>query len=392
MVTPLTRVSTFFRPNSHNALPFSPKPRNSPLPNSFTFTSPTPSLSMAASSQSTAPVASSGDVNIKKDDVFQLIQAHQLQDLYNCLILLQDGLVEEQRCSTCVPPKHKISETTNSEAAVEDVDGGAGGVEVSSSGGELGLVPSLDPVNTIGPVQDTGSKLGGVVGKKGGRVKKSGDVIGPKFLRTRRGDVCVEGPSVSKGVEERCVVVTHVSDDETHVAHKEVMVERQRVMSSRSCVNKKALCKRPLPELPPKKMRYFSAPPQPRNRPSRRKKTEQRVNPGAATVESDSIHNSDLTPENHEIVATNEELLLEVVLPCLPADVATSNSFSPLANQEESGVMCLINNADAVSGRANDIALEPPSRQIMEAKKISDIQQQVGICVQGSQEDWGFGG
>jgi hypothetical protein len=49
--------------------------------------------------------------------------------------------------------------------------------------------------------------------------------------------------------------------------------------------------------------------------------------------------------------------------------------------------MCLINNADAVSGRANDIALEPPSRQIMEAKKISDIQQQVGICVQGSQED-----
>ncbi|WJX77666.1 hypothetical protein P8452_60950 [Trifolium repens] len=77
MVTPLTRVSTFFRPNSHNALPFSPKPRNTSLPNSFTFTSPTPSLSMAASSQSTAPVASSGDVNIKKDDVFQLIQAHQ---------------------------------------------------------------------------------------------------------------------------------------------------------------------------------------------------------------------------------------------------------------------------------------------------------------------------
>ncbi|WJX66904.1 hypothetical protein P8452_51411 [Trifolium repens] len=269
----------------------------------------------------------------------------------------------------------------------QDVDGGAGGDEVSCSGGELGLVPFLDPVNTIGPVQDTGSKLGGVVGKKGGRVKKSGDVIGPKFLQTRRGDVCVEGPSVSKGVEERCVVVTHVSDDETHVAPKEVMVERQRVMSSRSCVNKKALCKRPLPELPPKKMRYFSAPPQPRNRPSRRKKTEQRVNPGAAMVESDSIHNSDLTPENHEIVATNEEFLLEVVLPCLPADVATSNSFSPLANQEESGVMCLLNNADAVSGRANDIALEPPSRQIMEAKKISDIQQQVGICVLGSQEE-----
>ncbi|XP_045795585.1 uncharacterized protein LOC123890088 [Trifolium pratense] len=79
MVTPLTRVSTYFRPISHNALPFSPKPRNTSLPNSFTFTSPTPTLSMAASSQSTAPVASSssGDVNIRKDDIFQLIQAHQ---------------------------------------------------------------------------------------------------------------------------------------------------------------------------------------------------------------------------------------------------------------------------------------------------------------------------
>ncbi|CAI8613608.1 unnamed protein product [Vicia faba] len=82
MVTPLTRVSTYFRPNAHNALPFSPKSRNPSLPN-FTFTSPTPththtpSLSMAASSQSTAPVASSGDADIKKDDIFQLIQAHQ---------------------------------------------------------------------------------------------------------------------------------------------------------------------------------------------------------------------------------------------------------------------------------------------------------------------------
>lgn len=78
MVTPLTRISTFFRPIPDNALPFSPKPRISFLPNSFTFTSLTSSLSMASSSsQYTAQVVSSGDVNNKKDDVFQLIQAHQ---------------------------------------------------------------------------------------------------------------------------------------------------------------------------------------------------------------------------------------------------------------------------------------------------------------------------
>ncbi|XP_061343341.1 uncharacterized protein LOC133289430 [Gastrolobium bilobum] len=77
LVTPLTRVSPIFRPNDQKALPFS-LTRHSSLPNSFTFL-PFPSLtvSMAASSQSTAPTVSPGDVNIKKEDVFQLIQAHQ---------------------------------------------------------------------------------------------------------------------------------------------------------------------------------------------------------------------------------------------------------------------------------------------------------------------------
>ncbi|XP_019457131.1 PREDICTED: uncharacterized protein LOC109357615 isoform X2 [Lupinus angustifolius] len=66
MVTPLTRVSLFCGLNSHKA---SLSPLTFLNCYSFPFT-PTLSLSMAAT-------VSAGDVNINKDDVFQLIQAHQ---------------------------------------------------------------------------------------------------------------------------------------------------------------------------------------------------------------------------------------------------------------------------------------------------------------------------
>ncbi|KAI4350362.1 hypothetical protein L6164_004824 [Bauhinia variegata] len=84
VVTPLRRVSLFSGLNGHKT-PHSPitvtllsLPRNYSIPNSSTlFSPPTRSLSMAASSQSTAPTASPGDVNMDKDNVFQLIHAHQ---------------------------------------------------------------------------------------------------------------------------------------------------------------------------------------------------------------------------------------------------------------------------------------------------------------------------
>jgi hypothetical protein len=228
------------------------------------------------------------------------------------------------------------------------VVGGVGCDEVSSAGGEMGLIPFLDPVNSIGPVQSLVPKSRGGISKKGGCEKKTGDVTGPKVLRTRRGDVCVDGPSFKTGDEEVRVAASHLSDEETHVVSKKTMSDRLRTMSSRSCANRKGQTKRPLPELPPKKVRYFSAPPQPRNRPSRRKKPEQMVSPEIAPVESDSIHNSDPPSENQGIAATNEEFLLEVVLPYQPTDVVTSNSFLPLANQEESGAMCLINDEEVV--------------------------------------------
>ncbi|KAG4912716.1 hypothetical protein JHK82_053306 [Glycine max] len=75
MVTPLTRVLPFRHPNGHNTLPFS-LTRYPSSPN-FSFSPLTLTLSMAASPQSSAPTVSPGDVNIDKDGVFQLIQAHQ---------------------------------------------------------------------------------------------------------------------------------------------------------------------------------------------------------------------------------------------------------------------------------------------------------------------------
>ena len=81
------KISPFSRPNGiyinkpSSLVPLSPltPQRNSSSPNSLTFPTLTPTLSvsMAASPQSTAPTASPGGVNINKDDVFQLIQAHQ---------------------------------------------------------------------------------------------------------------------------------------------------------------------------------------------------------------------------------------------------------------------------------------------------------------------------
>ncbi|XP_027349702.1 uncharacterized protein LOC113861224 isoform X2 [Abrus precatorius] len=73
MVMPLTRVSLFCRPNGHKTLSF-PLTRN---PSSPSLSPLSLTLSMATSPQSSAPTVSPSDANINKDDVFQLIQAHQ---------------------------------------------------------------------------------------------------------------------------------------------------------------------------------------------------------------------------------------------------------------------------------------------------------------------------
>jgi hypothetical protein len=50
---------------------------------------------------------------------------------------------------------------------------------------------------------------------------------------------------------------------------------------------------------------------------------------------------------------------------------------------------CLIQDEDAVvvTHRATDCVLEPPSRQVMEATRLMQIQEDVGIAIQGKNED-----
>jgi hypothetical protein len=55
-----------------------------------------------------------------------------------------------------------------------------------------------------------------------------------------------------------------------------------------------------------------------------------------------------------------------------------------LANVEGSGMVNLLQSETVVARRSPDIVLEAPSRQVMEAKKIMSIQEEVGINVVGS--------
>ncbi|KAL2320467.1 hypothetical protein Fmac_029436 [Flemingia macrophylla] len=77
MVTPLARGSPFCHRNGQKALLFSPTLTRYPSSPTTTFSPLTLTLSMAASPQSSAPTVSPGDVNMDKEGVFQLIQAHQ---------------------------------------------------------------------------------------------------------------------------------------------------------------------------------------------------------------------------------------------------------------------------------------------------------------------------
>jgi hypothetical protein len=145
-----------------------------------------------------------------------------------------------------------------------------------------------------------------------------------------------------------------------------------------------------LPELPPKKMRYFSAPPYPRNRPTRKKKAAKRVPSVEHLSESDSIHNSEASPVIHPPLPLNtsndapQEFMLEIVLPCIPA---TEEAAQGVANFEVSGMGSLINTVGDGITHPTSIALEPHSRQVMEAKKLMSLQEEVGINVHGSRDE-----
>jgi RNA recognition motif-containing protein len=256
------------------------------------------------------------------------------------------------------------------------VEGLAGLVEE----GELGDPVISGPVHQVFGCSEVDCSDGGgceeIIGKR----------IGPKFLRTKKGDLCVEGP---------------VKQGEAHWGTTTKKPEKNSSRPSRPTSRKNNQGLKVIPDLPPKKMRYFSAPPYPRNHPSRKKKPGNRNTPKEIPCESDSIHNSDI-PTMGTQSSNNDDFVLEVVLPYAPPRVERGQQA--IALQEETGTMGMLNrgsnavgtmsmtnpgsNADiSVNYRTGDIVLEAPSRQVMEATKILSIQNQVGITVQSSKED-----
>jgi hypothetical protein len=80
-----------------------------------------------------------------------------------------------------------------------------------------------------------------------------------------------------------------------------------------------------------------------------------------------------------------EDFILEVVLPCLPVADSTSVVSASVANHQGSGMECLLQIDDDV-GRRRSI-LEVPPRQMMEANRIVELQEVVGIKVLENKEN-----
>ncbi|KAK2442416.1 hypothetical protein QL285_013611 [Trifolium repens] len=249
---------------------------------------------------------------------------------------------------------------------------GSEDVASSDSGGceELNGVCFPEPVEDI--VCDEKARS-----DSGGCEEIIGERFGPKFLRTKKGDLCLDG-------------VVKAKHGEAHLATKvkKMLSEKHATRSSRPTSKKNNHGVKSIPDLPPKKLRYFSAPPYPRNHPSRKKKAGRKNTPKDIPSDSDSIHNSEISPLETQ-PTNNEDFVLEVVLPCAPLRV--DRTQQAMGTRGEVGTTVMVNDGsndeNSVNHRAGDIVLEPPSRQVMEALKILSIQKQVGITVQSSQEE-----
>ncbi|KAK2441964.1 hypothetical protein QL285_013196 [Trifolium repens] len=259
-----------------------------------------------------------------------------------------------------------------------DVDkGGAAEVDRGKSGG-----PAQQSI--CGPFEDYVSD--------GGCKLPVGNLFGPKVLRTKNGDLNIAGPSItSRGEVKNQIFSAKVQN---HTKRKQPMSVKHSMKAPRgeAGTNKKILHKGGIPELPLNKLRKFYGPLIHRNRSVRRKKASHISNSNGSdsASSSDSIHNSDISPSgqsarshiNH--TEASEGFTLEVVLPCLLAAVEDRVPMANLANVEGSGMVNLLQSETVVARRSPDIVLEAPSRQVMEAKKIMSIQEEVGINVVGS--------
>jgi hypothetical protein len=221
--------------------------------------------------------------------------------------------------------------------------------------------------------------------------------VGPKILRTRKGDFSLDGPSRLIGKEVQVVSnIVFAGKAQELGKRKNIMSVKHSTRVPRSeavVIRGKTSHKGGFPELPfNNKLRKFSAPIMHKNRSVRRKKVDRPTVGMESPPSSDSIQDSQSpvlcsSPvDRSSTPAVEEGFTLEVVLPFLPASDVTIPR--PGANQVDSGMASLIQDEDTVVvTRATDCILEPPSRQVMEATRLMQIQEDIGIAIQGNKED-----
>jgi hypothetical protein len=219
----------------------------------------------------------------------------------------------------------------------------------------------------------------------------------PKVLRTRNGDICFAGPSSthSGGVDLVGSPIFKSNGKAQAITKKKKVVPFKHSTNSphvEAGANRKAQYKRTIPELPfNNKLKKFSN--LSKSRANQKRKSNHRMAPKGSSSSSDSIQNSEASSVPHVPLQqahrseVMEDFILEVVLPCLPVAVADSTSVvsASVANHQGSGMECLLQIDDDV-GRRRSI-LEVPPRQMMEANRIVELQEVVGIKVLENKEN-----
>jgi hypothetical protein len=292
---------------------------------------------------------------------------------------------------------------TSFDTEIEESGSGWEGVHVGVGSGVHG--DEVDPsfgAKEVDQLCETGQALqiisGPFVDYAGGagHVMQTGDPIGPKFIQTKEGVFGLEGPShtITRGVQ---ITDNHVFIGEAHLLgkRKKPLSVKHAIKATRTegSMNRgKSFHKGVLPELPPNnKLRKFNASNMHKNRSVRRKKTAHKI--VAAEYSTDSIQSSetpDAAPTPTAQIHQPPDVggfRLEVVLRCISN--TEGDAPAPRANFVDSGMDCLIHSEDVVTATrsASERVLVPPTRQIMEAKRVMQLQEDVGIVILENKED-----
>ncbi|WJX71906.1 hypothetical protein P8452_55846 [Trifolium repens] len=241
-----------------------------------------------------------------------------------------------------------------------------------------------DTCDLVGPAVHVEEEGWVVVSRKGRCKKKRSKSEGPKVLRTRKGDLYVDGsiPSTIEGVQ--IVNGPNIGEEAQLQAPGAIPVPSlhigkvTKVGNSMRAASKKSIPNRP--NLPFNMMRKL---PGNHHHKAKRKKNLKRMARGKLCLsegdESDSIHNSDNSQPNQptpSMVAVNQEgLNLEVVLsPCPAAETGICGAEGRQVSGAE-----LISQHDGVEGFI--------SREVVEATKLYELAEEMGLMFQGDADD-----